>query len=150
MKVAVLADIHGNLSALETVLEHLDSWKPDRVVVAGDIINRGPRPRECLEIVQKKQKEADWHAVRGNHEDYVLTHTDPNLQRSKPEIDIDQNCLWTFQQLNSQVTDLEQMPFQVAFSDPEGQEVRIVHASMRGNREGIYLETPEARLRQLI
>ena len=150
MKVAILADIHGNLSALETVLEHLDSWHPDRVVVAGDIVNRGPRPRECLDIVKKRQKEAGWLLVRGNHEDYVLTHTDPNIQRSVPEIEIAQNCLWTYQQLNNQVSDLERMPFQVAFNEPEGQEVRVVHASMRGNREGIYPETPETTLRQLV
>ncbi len=150
MKVAILADIHGNLSALETVLEHIDSWQPDRVVVAGDIVNRGPRPRECLEIVQERQKDAGWLLVRGNHEDYVLTQANPNITRSGPEIEIAENSLWTFHKLNGLVSDLENMPFQVAFSEPEGQEFRVVHASMRGNREGIYSETPKAVLRHLI
>ncbi len=150
MKVAILADIHGNLSALETVLEHIDSWQPDRVVIAGDIVNRGPRPRECLEIVQKRQKDAGWLLVRGNHEDYVLTQANPNITRSGPEIEIAQNSIWTLQKLNRLLSDLEKMPFQVAFSEPEGQEFRVVHASMRGNREGIYSDTPKATLRHLI
>ena len=48
MKIAVLADIHGNLPALEAVAAHVEAWQPDRVIVAGDLVNRGPRPLECL------------------------------------------------------------------------------------------------------
>ena len=53
MKIAALADIHGNYQALITVLEHVESWKPDLVIVLGDIINRGPRSRDCLHLIQE-------------------------------------------------------------------------------------------------
>ena len=54
MKIAVLADIHANYRALETVVQHVENWRPDSVLVAGDIVNRGPRSFCCLEYIEKR------------------------------------------------------------------------------------------------
>ncbi|NTU66001.1 MAG: metallophosphoesterase, partial [Chloroflexi bacterium] len=70
MKLAVLADIHSNWRALQAVADHIEQWQPDRVVVAGDVINRGPRPVECADFILAR----GWAWVRGNHEEYVLSH----------------------------------------------------------------------------
>lgn len=48
MRVAVLADIHGNLPALEAVLADVDRSGADVVVIAGDVA-AGPMPRETLD-----------------------------------------------------------------------------------------------------
>ncbi len=42
MRLAVLADIHGNLPALEAVLAELERLQPDAVVLDGDLINGVP------------------------------------------------------------------------------------------------------------
>jgi predicted phosphodiesterase len=47
MRVAALYDIHGNLPALEAVLDELRRDRVDRVVVGGDVLP-GPMPLECL------------------------------------------------------------------------------------------------------
>ena len=47
MRVAALYDIHGNLPALEAVLEDIACVGADRVVVGGDVVP-GPMPRETL------------------------------------------------------------------------------------------------------
>ena len=47
MRVAALYDIHGNLPALEAVLEDVARARPDRVVIGGDVVP-GPMPRETL------------------------------------------------------------------------------------------------------
>ena len=39
MQIAVLADIHGNLPALEAVAAEIERLRPDRVFVAGDFQN---------------------------------------------------------------------------------------------------------------
>lgn len=150
MKVAVLADIHGNLPALKTVISHIDTWAPDTIVVAGDIVNRGPRPLECLRLVMAKRRTEGWLFVRGNHEDYVIKQAQPDAKRSGPDFEIGQAAYWTLLKLNGNVSELQKMPFQVAFPAPNEREVRIVHASMRGNREGIYPDTPDEELRQKI
>lgn len=50
MRVAVLNDIHGNLPALEAVLEEVRAAGVDRVVVGGDVVP-GPMTRECLALL---------------------------------------------------------------------------------------------------
>ena len=48
MKIALIADIHGNLPALDAVLEVLAREHPDRIVCLGDVASDGPQPREVL------------------------------------------------------------------------------------------------------
>jgi putative phosphoesterase len=150
MKLAVLADIHANYAALQTVVDHIETWRPDKVVVAGDIVNRGPRPVECLHFVQEKQCQHGWLTTRGNHEDYVISCGQPNAPSNGPEYDIFHTGYWTYQQFNGNIEALEAMPFQESLKAPDGSEARITHASMRGNRDGIYPETTDEDLRQQI
>ena len=150
MKVAVLADIHGNLPALLTVAADIDAWQPDVVVVAGDVVNRGPRSQDCLQFVGERQQQNGWLVVRGNHEDYVLSQARPDRPRSGPEYEISLNSLWTYRQLNGEMSALKKMPFQISIPGPHDEEIRVVHASMLGNRDGIYPETTAAELRHKI
>ena len=64
MRFAVLADIHGNLPALEAVLADLAQFEVEQVVVAGDLINWGP----CSAAVVERVVAAGWAIVRGNNE----------------------------------------------------------------------------------
>ncbi len=62
MRVAVLSDIHGNLPALDAVLEALAPF--DEVWVLGDIVGYGPQPNEVVEALRPLPTTA----VRGNHD----------------------------------------------------------------------------------
>lgn len=150
MKLAVLADIHGNFEALQTVAAHIEQWQPDAVVVAGDIVNRGPLPRECLQFVQKMQHSKGWLTVRGNHEDYVIRYDDPESWCSGVEFEIYRSAYWTYRQLNSDVSALKAMPFQVNFTGPGGDEIRVVHGTMNSNQDGIFPKTTDKQLRKKV
>lgn len=150
MKLAILADIHANFVALQTVTAHIEAWEPDGVIVAGDVVNRGPCPLECLRFVQQKQRTHGWQVVRGNHEDYVIHQAKRGPTYNKFEREFYQFSYWTYTQLNGQVAQLEAMPFQCSLSAPDGSEVRVTHASMRGNREGIFSWTPDLELHEKI
>lgn len=146
MKIAVLSDIHANYVALLTVAENIEAWQPDAVIMAGDLVNRGPRPAECLRFVQEKQKTCGWQVIRGNHEDYVISQAKPDAPRSGPAFEVHRASIWTYEQLERDVSALEAMPFQQSLVDPSGGEVRVVHGSMVGNRDGIYPETSDKEL----
>lgn len=150
MKIAVLSDIHANYPALLEVAEHIEKWNPDRVYVAGDIVNRGPRPAECLSFVLNKQKAEGWEIVRGNHEDYIIFHNKPNAPRTGRLFDIYQSGYWTYQKLNGDVSILEAFPFQINKTYPNAGEFRVTHASMQGNQKGIYRFTSDKELRTKI
>jgi predicted phosphodiesterase len=73
MRVAVLADIHANLPALEAVLAEPDVAGADRVVLLGDIA-LGPMPVESLDLLRSLGERAVW--VHGNCEREMLTAYD--------------------------------------------------------------------------
>jgi predicted phosphodiesterase len=68
MRYALLADVHANIAALRAVVETLRRRRPDRWIVAGDIVGYGAFPNECVEAVV----ELSAVAVAGNH-DLVAT-----------------------------------------------------------------------------
>jgi predicted phosphodiesterase len=48
-KIAILADIHGNLTALEAVLAEIAAESIERIVCLGDVATLGPQPHEVIE-----------------------------------------------------------------------------------------------------
>ena len=65
MRIAVLADVHGNLPALRAVLADVDREGVETVVVAGDVAG-GPLVRDSLELLTARPEPVLW--VRGNAE----------------------------------------------------------------------------------
>ena len=66
MRVAALYDIHGNLPALEIVLEEVRRTKVDAIVVGGDVVP-GPMPRECLELLRDTGIPTEFHSNLVRH-----------------------------------------------------------------------------------
>jgi len=65
MRLAVVADIHANLPALQAVLADVDALLVDGVVVAGDVVG-GPLVAESLELLDSRPEPVHW--IRGNAE----------------------------------------------------------------------------------
>ncbi|ABO89575.1 phosphodiesterase [Aeromonas salmonicida subsp. salmonicida A449] len=72
MKIAIISDLHGSLSALEQVLAQLAPWQPDHYLLLGDLLNHGPRnpvpPGYAPAAVAERLNQLAPHimAVRGN------------------------------------------------------------------------------------
>lgn len=142
MKLAILSDIHANYPALLEVTQHIEAWRPDQVVVAGDLVNRGPRPVECLRLVQQKQRESGWLSLLGNHEEYVLRHHNSAEKHAGAAFEIKRGSYWTYRKLLDDIPALQALPFSLSLRAPDGGEMRLTHASMRGTRDGVYVRTP--------
>ncbi|MFN2151711.1 MAG: metallophosphoesterase family protein [Anaerolineales bacterium] len=146
MKIAALADIHANYRALEAVVDHLERWKPDAVFVAGDIVNRGPRSLCCLQQIEEKRQQAGWQVIRGNHEDYVIERGQPDDPQSGPFYEMIRPIHFTYNQLHRDTTALQALPERISLDCGPVGEVRMLHASVLGNRDGIYPETSDDEL----
>ncbi len=64
MKYAIISDIHGNLEALESVLEDIERQRVDAILCLGDIIGYGPNPNECVSIIKRMAQ----ISLAGNHD----------------------------------------------------------------------------------
>lgn len=67
---AVLADVHGNLPALEAVLADVRRHDVDGIIVAGDLVGGGPHSREVV----RRLRALDGHMIRGNNDDYFIQY----------------------------------------------------------------------------
>jgi predicted phosphodiesterase len=70
MRIAAIYDIHGNLPALEAVLQEIAGAGVDQIVVGGDVVP-GPMPREALALLLDLDVPAQF--ITGNGDREVLT-----------------------------------------------------------------------------
>ena len=73
-RYGVISDVHANLYALQTTLEHLRAARVDGIINLGDAIGYGPHPNECLDMLEA----VDPISVTGNHEQVVLGRLSPD------------------------------------------------------------------------
>jgi len=151
MKIAALGDIHGNYQALITVIDHVETWQPDVVLVLGDIVNRGPRSKDCFDLIQEKSTRAGWQVIKGNHEGYVLNFLDPSFSREGADFALRQVIYWTYQSLTRNDLDsLSDLPEEIGIDSEREGLIQAAHASTAGDRIGIYPHTPDSKMKGLI
>jgi putative phosphoesterase len=136
MRVAALYDVHGNLPALEAVLEEVERERPDAIVFGGDII-AGPMPSETLERVLSLGDRA--HLIRGNADRIAL-----EIRRGAREGELGfANPLVGEQLTDEQVDLLEGLPLTVGL-DVEGiGRTCFCHATPRSDEEVFTERDPD-------
>jgi len=102
MRLLIISDIHANLVAFETVLNHAEgAW--DQIWCLGDIVGYGPDPNECIELLRQHNHVS----LSGNHDWAVLDKLDIasfNLEARKA-------IQWTQEQLTEEARQyLQELP----------------------------------------
>ena len=86
MRIAILSDIHGNLLALDAVMQDVEKMAPDEVWCGGDLGWLGPWASECIARV----RDAGWHTVKGNTDVWITgdpqTIEDPAKRKNFEDI----------------------------------------------------------------
>jgi len=107
MKYLILSDIHGNLEALQSVLQKVSDIEIDKYVCLGDLVGYGASPNEVVKHVREMEPLV---TVRGNH-DKVASGLSDGHDFNYAARDA---ALWTRRELSSEnktyVTDLTQGP----------------------------------------
>lgn len=112
MRIAILADIHSNYPAFQAVLADIAHQTVDEIMLAGDMINVAPFPREVLDTIYQHH----WRMIRGNHEDYMLDCADPACNTFPPNLW--RSMYWTYNQLTPQDLDLfRSLPENIVIDD---------------------------------
>jgi putative phosphoesterase len=147
MRVAALYDIHGNLPALEAVLDEIRQSEVDHVIVGGDVVP-GPMLRETLECLLGLDKPVQF--IQGNCEIAVLaerTGTEPPAwYRTIPE-QAKAIMRWQAQQLRVEDERLfASWPRTLRARITGFGEVLFCHATPRDENESFTRLTPEDRL----
>ena len=119
MRVAIISDIHGNLPALEAVLEGIDDAGVEEIWCLGDVVGYGAQPDACTDLVRER---CDVCLV-GNHDLAVLGKLDISAFSSAAAT----AARWTAENCEQRtlefLADLE--------AEGEREEVGLFHASPR-------------------
>lgn len=131
---AVLADIHGNLPALEAVIADASRAGVSRYLVAGDLFSGVPFPLEVFHCL----KSLDAVIIKGNGEEYLIGYHRgdcPPLMRTARQW---ATARWTVEQLGAEAMDwTARLPEQVVLQTPGQADIRMVHGSPLRSNDGL-------------
>lgn len=100
MRVAIFSDVHGNLTALNAVLEDIESKQVNLTIFAGDLCTDGAQPQACVE----RLRESNVAAIAGNTDQRLcnqpLLSDEPALEEAERIKQIENNTDWTWAQLD--------------------------------------------------
>jgi predicted phosphodiesterase len=146
MRIAAIYDIHGNLSALEAVLQEIHEANVDNIVVGGDVVP-GPLPLETIQCLLALDTPAQY--IHGNGDREVLAQMsgfETDWYRTAPE-QWREPIRWTAKQLDTHHRRLfEGWPPTHRVTIPGLGEVLFCHATPRNDTEIFTRLTPDERL----
>lgn len=132
MKLAAISDIHGNIFALDAVLQDIDSQGVDFIVNLGDIVSGGLCPAETADRLLP----LNLQTIKGNHERQLL-ETPPEKMRLSDS--------HAHKQLSPEhVNWLRNMPAERRLHD----EILMVHGVPGDDRVYLLEEVTESGVRQ--
>lgn len=140
MRVAVIADIHGSVHALEAALHDAEARAVDEIVIAGDTVNILPGSKTCWERVTG----LGCPVLKGNHEHYLYTCGTP---AAPPEWTQERfkGLWWLREQFSdAEVEAMRTLPLTYALPG-----LLVTHASPRNPFATVEEGTPAERLREL-
>ena len=139
--MAVITDIHGNLSALEAVLARIEELGVEQTYCGGDLVGYGPHPNEVCALIEERAIPTIYgnydYAIARDQEDcgcaYVTAHDRDLGQRS---------VAWTLAHTSPAAKEfMRRLPFDLRFS-LGGRRVRLVHGSPRKVNEYLFEDKP--------
>ena len=135
-RVAVVSDVHGNVTAYEAVLADIARRGIEHVVNLGDVIGKGPRGSECIRIT----RDHGMPTVRGNWDTFIARDTvQPweHAQWVRDELSADERR-WL-----SELPNVHEMTL-------SGQPIRFFHASPVSEFHRVFAPTSEAEHRAFV
>lgn len=146
MRIALIADIHGNRVALDAVLVDIERWEPDRIVCLGDVALTGPQPLAVLD----RLRALGCPVVQGNADEWLLQPEVIPVETDDHE-KIEDIAWWCLGLLRE-----EDRAFLATFHPTvevrveTGDSLLCFHGSPRSNQEIMLAGTPDADLAPMI
>lgn len=139
-RLAIFADIHANLLALDAALEDAAQFDIQQIVVAGDIINCGAYSIEVLERLTA----LNCALMRGNHEFYLLDYRTPRQPEAWHDYQLPP---WLDRIIPSKWRNvIAALPDSLTLYYPDAPPVRVVHGMPNNHWKGVFPTTPDAEL----
>ena len=148
-RIAILSDIHGNLPALEAVLDDIaqTKLKIDHTIVAGDVVNWGPFSAQVMQRVVSE----GWAVIRGNNEFYVLDYSTPRAPAEWSDTAYWPLLPWLKEQLTGRwETVIAAWPDSLSLRFPDAPPVYICHGAPGNPWQSIFPRITHAEAERVL
>ncbi len=151
MKIAVISDIHGNMQALEAVLEDIKEEQCARIFCLGDIAMAGPEPAKTVDKIRELLNSKFFTLIQGNTDEMIafcdnhLLHTVESASPIMAKALADDICVLS----DVQKSFLGSLPKQREL-ELDGRKILLVHGSPRKNNENIFPDLPIEDIEEMI
>ncbi len=146
MRIGLIADIHGNLTALDTVLAKLGRDQVDQLVCLGDVAALGPRPGAVI----ARLRDLDCPSVLGNTDAWLIPNP-PLAAAPATTTPVADLTRWCAEQLDDgDIAFLRAMPPAIETTLTGGRKLLVFHASPRSLDDVIAATTPAGDVRAIL
>lgn len=140
MKLAIFSDLHGNLDALQVVIQELQSQQIDQLVCCGDLVGYYPDSNEVIALLKKYNVEV----VQGNHDEKVGNYTKHSKEDyallTKEELQASASIAYIAQNITEENQFyLQNLPSKIE-KKINGYSLLFIHGSVTSNKEYLYEE----------
>lgn len=148
MRMAIISDIHANITALEAVLDDVKQQRVEAVYCLGDLVGYAAFPNEVIDRIQRDGTPT----IVGNYDDGVgfdrdecgCAYRDPEEQRLG-----DLSLRWTQRTVTSdRKAFLRTLQSEIRF-EADGKRLRLVHGSPRRMNEYLFEDRPLSSFQRL-
>lgn len=147
MNIGIIADIHGNYTALQFVADDMKKNNIDSVIVLGDILFSGNEPQKCFDLIQEL-KPIVW--IRGNTDDWLYEINDKFNPQNEKENIIYKKFLDTNSKISMDVGSKLKKLKEKEEIEIEGKRILCVHGSDRKINEAIGIIMPQKEIIQIV
>ena len=147
MKFAVISDIHGNMFALDAVLEDIKLHNVDKIFCLGDLAMAGPEPNKTIDYI----KNQDWTIIQGNTDYMIVNFSEDLFQKVASNAPIMANALkYDVKEITAEnVEYLKNLPAQKSI-ELDGVKILLVHGSPRKNDENIFPDLSMKKIEEIV
>lgn len=146
MKIAILSDIHGNLFALNAILDDIKKNDVEEIFCLGDLAMAGPEPNRTIDFVKKQ----NWIIIQGNTDKMIAEYSDEvynAVHKGAPIMaEALKNDVKIISSDNKQF--LKHLPEKLSL-EREGVKILLVHGSPRKNNENIFPNLSQDKIEEM-
>ncbi|MBQ9246575.1 metallophosphoesterase family protein [bacterium] len=139
MKIAIISDIHGNIDALDSVLNDIKQEECTKIFCLGDIAMAGPEPKETIKKIHALMQSKDFYIIQGNTDKMLSVFSFDTLNAITETNAVMGSAYLADSKLlsNEEKTFLAELP-ETKEVELFGTKILLVHGSPRKNNENIY------------
>ena len=151
MKIAILSDIHGNMIALNAVMDDIQKNGCDKTFFLGDYALAGPEPAPTVDYCMHLNTYNNIEMIQGNTDKMIAEYNDDMYNNLSSAAPIMANALREDVKIlnDNQKAFLRDLPPYKLLTE-EGVKILLVHGSPRRNNEDILPDTPPQEVEEMV